>query len=370
MKIDAIEIYRVAMPLIYPWRTAYGEDYAIESVLVKMRSGDLTGWGEATPLASPQYSPEWAAGVYILVRDWLGPRLLNEEIESGDQLQERLTGFKGNRFAKASLDMAWWDLQAKRAGKPLWRLLGGSSATVEVGAAFGVMETIDALIEAIEGAVKSGFKRVKLKFRPGWDLDVVGAVRCAYPKLTLHVDCNSAFQLDDLGVFQALDQFGLAMIEQPLAYDDLLDHAKLQQRIQTPICLDESLVSPETALKAIELGAARWFNIKPGRVGGITRAVKIIQIAERAAIPCWIGGMLESAIGASYCLALATLPNMKYPSDLVPSRRFYQKDLAQPELELSGPSRMTASEEVGIGCAPNEEQLRAQIVETSQIGTS
>lgn len=221
----------------------------------------------------------------------------------------------------------------------------------------------------IEGAIKSGYKRVKLKVRPGWDLNVIRAVRGAFPKLIFHVDCNSAYRLDDYKVFEAIDQFGLSMIEQPLAHDDLLDHAKLQRKIQTPICLDESLVSPEKALKAIEIGAARWFNIKPGKVGGVTRAVKIIQIAERAAIPCWIGGMLESSIGASHCLALATLSNIKYPSDLTPSRKFYEKDLAHPELQLSGPSQMTASQDVGIGCSPDEEVLRAQTVESCQMET-
>jgi len=285
MRIDLIGIYRVAMPLVSPFRTACADGYVIESILVRMRSDGLIGWGEATPWDSPNYCAEWAAGAYILVRDWLAPRLLHQDIESGDQLQERLAQFKGNSFAKASLDLAWWDLQAKRLARPLWKLLGGSSPVVEVGADFGVMDTVDALLKAIEGAVECGFKRVKLKFRPGWDLDMVHTVRQAFPKTTFHVDCNSAYRLKDQKIFKALDQYGLAMIEQPLAHDDLLDHAKLQRQIQTPVCLDESLVSAEKASKAIEIGAGRWFNIKPGRVGGITAALKIIGIAERAGIP-------------------------------------------------------------------------------------
>ena len=370
MRIDSIHVYRVAMPLLYPWRTAYGEDYVIESVLVRMGSGDLVGWGEATPLASPTYSPEWAAGVYILVRDWMAPRLLDQDIESADQLQEKLAMFKGNSFAKAALDTAWWDLHARSLEKPLWKLLGGSSPTVDVGADFGVMDSIDDLLAAVAGAVQAGFKRVKLKFRPRWDLDMVRAVRGAFPELVMHVDCNSGYRLSDCKIFEELDPFGLAMIEQPLAHDDLLDHAQLQRRIQTPICLDESLVSPEKAAKAIDLGAARYFNVKPGRVGGITRAVAIIQMAERAGIPCWIGGMLESAVGASHCLALATLANIKYPSDVFPSRRYFQKDLAQPELVLSGPSQMTASTESGVGCCPDSDSLARQTLETAQINPS
>ena len=368
MKIDGVTIYRVAMPLLYPWRTAYGEDYVIESVLVRMRSGELVGWGEATPLAAPQYSPEWAAGVFMLLRDWLAPLLLNQEIDSGEQLQQTLAAFKGNNFAKAALDTAWWDLQARSAGMPLWKLLGGRSAVVDVGADFGVMDTLDALLEAVGSAVNDGFKRVKLKFRPGWDVDMVAAVRAAFPDLVMHVDCNSGYRLEDFKVFEALDRFRLAMIEQPLAHDDLMDHAKLQRRIQTPICLDESLVSPAKLAEAVEVGAARYFNIKPGRVGGITRAVQMIQMAEQYGIPCWIGGMLESAVGASHCLALATLPNINYPSDIFPSRRYFQRDLALPELVLCAPSRIAASPANGVGCAPDEDSLANQTLESAEVG--
>lgn len=368
MRIDSIEIFRAAMPLLSPFRTAFADTYSAERILVRMKSDGSVGWGEASPWNSPNYSSEWAEGAYILARDWLAPCILNHDIESGDELQERLSQFKGNSFAKAAFDLAWWDIQAKRLAKPLWRLLGGSSPVVEVGEDFGVMDTIDSLLHAIQEAVECGFKRVKLKVRPGWDLDMVRAVRQAFPKATFHVDCNSAYRLKDLKIFETLDQYGLAMIEQPLAHDDLIDHAKLQRQIQTPVCLDESIVSAEKALKAIEIGAGRWFNIKPGRVGGITPALKILRIAESAGIPCWIGGMLESAVGASHCLALATLSNIKYPSDIFASGRFFKKDLAHPELELSGPSQITASEEPGIGCLPNEEMLAAQTIESCKVG--
>jgi O-succinylbenzoate synthase len=196
---------------------------------------------------------------------------------------------------------------------------------------------------------------------------MVRAVRGAFPACVFHVDCNSAYRLKDQRIFEELDGYGLAMIEQPLASDDLLDHAKLQRKIQTPICLDESIVSPEKASKAINIGAARWFNIKPGRVGGLTPALQVIQIAERAGIPCWVGGMLESGLGASHCLALATLSNIKYPSDVFPSSRFFEKDLACPELTLSGPSQMRAAEDAGIGCSPDEELLASRSVQRCQI---
>jgi O-succinylbenzoate synthase len=370
MRIDSISIYRVAMPLLCPWRTAYGESKVSETVLVKMRSADLTGWGEAAPLDSPIYGVEWTAGAYSLVRDWLAPRLLNQEIESGQALQGKLAEFKGNRFAKASLDLAWWDLHAKSIGKPLWKVLGGLEDHVEVGADFGVMDSVAVLLRAVQGAIEAGFKRVKLKFRPGWDLELVRTVRKTFPNLVFHVDCNGAYRLKDQKIFHYLDQFGLAMIEQPLAYDDVLEHAKLQRQISTPICLDESLVSSAKALNAIEIGAARYFNIKPGRVGGLTPALEIIRIAESAGIPCWVGGMLESGIGASHCLALATLPNIRYPSDVFPSRRFFERDLTCPEMELSGPSQMSPLEEAGIGCLPIEELLAARTVESVHLGKS
>jgi len=291
------------------------------------------------------------------VRDWLGPQLLGQEISSGDALQDRLASFKSNPFAKASLDLAWWDLEAKIEEIPLWRMLGGQGDTVAVGADFGVMETIPQLVETIQEAVDAGFLRVKLKFRPGWDLEMVRSVRQAFPDLVFHVDCNSAYHLGEADIFLALDELNLAMIEQPLRYDDLLDHAKLQQSIKTPICLDESITSLEQASQAIDIGACHWINLKPGRVGGITVALQILREAERGKISCWVGGMLESAIGSYHCIALATLPNIKYPADIFPSRRFYKKDLGFPEIELSGTARVKALPSPGIGCVPDKQQL-------------
>ena len=367
MKIEAIELYRVAMPVIYPFRTAYGDGHVIESVLVRMSAGGLDGWGESTAWESPLYSPEWAGGVFALIRDWLGPRLLGREIDSGEALQQQLAPFKGNPFAKAGLDLAWWDLEAKRRDKPLWRLLGGEGDTIEVGADFGVMDTIPELLDTIGGAVEAGFPRVKLKFRPGWDVEMVRSVREAFPELVMHVDCNSGYRLQDLNVFQALDSLGLAMIEQPLRHDDLLDHAELQRRLKTPVCLDESITSLERTRQAIDLGACGWINLKPARVGGLTPAVQILREAEKRGIPCWVGGMLESAVGASHCIALATLSNIGYPADIFPTSRFYRKDLSVPEIELCGPGRIRALPGPGVGCVPDQGQLERLVVESHRL---
>jgi O-succinylbenzoate synthase len=317
-----------------------------------MTSGEHFGWGEASPLATPTYSPEWAEGVFHAARKWLAPLLIGKDISSGQQLQQMLALVKGNPFARAGLDLAWWDLHARMRGEPLYRVLGGSSPSVAVGADFGIMDSVDELLVKVTGAVEAGFPRVKLKFRPGWDTHVVRAVRKAFPSLTFHIDCNSAYRLEDAAMFKALDEFNLAMIEQPLAHDDLLDHAALQKQIRTPVCLDESITSLDKARKAIELGSCKVVNIKPGRVGGLTNAVAIHDLCRRHGIPCWVGGMLESAVGAAHCIALATLPGFTYPADIFPSRRFYRHDLGEPEIELSSPGHISVRNVPGIGVQP------------------
>ncbi|MBI1346557.1 o-succinylbenzoate synthase [bacterium] len=335
MRIDRIDLYHVAMPLIYPWRTAYGEDAAVESVLCCMSSGSLYGWGEASPFAAPCYSPEWAGGVFAVCRDWLAPTIIGHDITSGEDLQQRLKLFKGNPFAKAALDTAWWSLESQRTDVPLHRLLGGTCDTVSVGADFGVMDHIDDLISAVGQAAAQRFRRIKLKFRPGWDREMLSAVRSTFPDLVTHIDCNSGYRLSDRELFDWLDTQGLAMIEQPLRHDDLVDHAELQRRMQTPICLDESLTSLDGLEQALKLGSCRYVNIKPGRVGGLTIARHMHDRCQAAGVPCWVGGMLESAAGAGHCLALATLPNFTYPADIFPSAKFYVEDLSDPPIVLT-----------------------------------
>lgn len=371
MHIDAIELYHVAMPLISPWRTAYGEDATVESVLVRMTSGPHVGWGEASPLALPCYSPEWAGGVFALLREHLAPAVVGQSIESGEALADRLAHFKGNPFAKAALDTAWWVLEANRRGEPLHRLLGATRDAVPVGADFGVLDSLGELLDGMAAAFERGYRRVKLKFRPGWDIDMLRAVRQRFPRQAIHIDCNAAYRYGDLDLFCRLDDFCLEMIEQPLAYDDLIDHARLQAAIRTPVCLDESITSLERAEQALDLGSCRYMNIKPGRVGGLTAAVAIHNACRQAAVPCWVGGMLESAIGAHICLALATLENFTYPADIFPSSRFYHEDLGQPELELAtgpdGSPHIACADAPGIGAEPNPERLERMTIARARI---
>ncbi|MFW6060882.1 MAG: o-succinylbenzoate synthase [Phycisphaeraceae bacterium] len=372
MRIDAVRIYHVAMPLIQPWRTAYGEDATIESILVEMCSDGHSAWGESSPLAAPCYSAEWAGGVFAVLRRWMAPAVVGEDITSGAQLQQCLAPFKGNPFAKAALDTAWWVLDAQRQGMPLHRRLGATRQCTAVGADFGVTDTLDELLAQIDRAVAAGYPRIKLKFRPGWDLPMLRAVRGAFPDITLHVDCNGGYGLDDLALFQQLDAFNLAMIEQPLAHDDLLDHARLQAKLATPVCLDESISSPRRMRQAIELGSCRYVNIKPGRVGGLTPALAIYEQARDAGLGLWVGGMLESAVGARICAALAMLEGFDYPPDLFPSSRFYAEDVGRPVLELvqddAGRPCVAAASAPGTGAAPVPELLerccrqRAEVV--------
>jgi O-succinylbenzoate synthase len=375
MRIDRIELFHVAMPLISPWRTAYGEDAAVESVLCRMTSGSAHAWGESSPLAAPCYSPEWAGGVFAAARDWMASAVIGQDVSSGADLQRRLGLFKGNPFAKAVLDSAWWALESRIQGVPLHRLLGATRDMVPVGADFGVPDdfrspaAIDELLADIGRAVEDGFPRVKLKFRPGWDLPMLRAVRREFPAVTLHIDCNSGYTLADRKLFREVDELGLAMIEQPLSHDDLVDHAALQAEIATPVCLDESLSSSARAEQAVRLGSCRYANIKPGRVGGLTNALAIHDTFRQAGIPCWVGGMLESATGASLCAALAMLDNFTYPADIFPSSRFYAEDLADPPLTLvrlpDGTPAVAAPQTLP---EPHPQRLQRQTVQHAVIG--
>jgi len=367
MRIDRIDLYHVSMPLLTPWRTAYGEDPAIHSVLVKLTSGDTYGWGETTPLKAPCYSPEWAHGVYTLLATVLAPHIVGHEIEHPRDLLALLAPFKGNPFAKAGLEIAFWVLKAKTEGKPLHQCLGGRAHPVAVGADFGVQDRIETLLIKIQRAIDAGYPRVKLKFRVGWDLDVVQAVRNAFPDLTVHIDCNAAFTLKHMALFKQVDRLDLAMIEQPLHHTDLLDHATLQKAIHTPICLDESITSPRSAMQAIHLESCQYMNIKTGRVGGLLNAVTIHDLCADAGIPCWVGGMLESAVGSGVSAELATLPNFQYPADIFPSTRLYPHDLADPEITLCAPGKVAVSTVPGTPYEPRADRLHAQTLHTTRI---
>jgi O-succinylbenzoate synthase len=367
MQISGIEIHHISRPLVTPFNTAFADTYTIDGIVVRLESDGVFGWGEADPWGGPFYSGEWAKGAFELARSWLAPRLIGRDISSGEELQGLLSPIKGNYFAKSAFDLAWWDLKARQEGVPLWQLLGGQGPIVEVGADFGVMETPGLLLKEIEKAVEDGYPRVKLKVKPGWDVDVMRLVRKTFPDTVFHVDCNSGYTLEDIQVFHDFDEMGLAFFEQPLTHDDLVDHAELARQVKTLICLDESITTPRRATQAIEMGACGMINIKCGRTGGVTNSVKILNVAREAGIPCWIGGMAESSIGASHCLALATLPGMGYPHDIFPTDRFFARDLTPEMKELHGPGTMAAFDDPGIGCTPDMKYLEEVTLEKGVV---
>jgi O-succinylbenzoate synthase len=359
MVIEAIDVYWVKVPLAFVWKTSYGDQLHTETILVRMQGGGHHAWGESCPPYVPNYSAEHTPATFHTVREHMAARIVGQDIGSAQDLLDRLAFVKGNQFARAALEITWWVLEAKRRGVPLHVALGGTGDRVAVGADFGVQDSLDVLMEKIQAAIDAGFPRIKLKFRPGWDLDMVAAVRSTFPDVTFHIDCNAAYTIADAGLFRTLDRYRLAMIEQPLADDgmSLVNHADLQRRIETPVCLDESALSLAHVQAAIRLGACRVINIKVARVGGLTASRDIQALCAQHAIPCWVGGMLETAVGGAICAELATLPNFTYAGDIFPSSYFYREDLGRPELVLSGRGEIATSRVPGIAQEPDPDLL-------------
>jgi len=372
MHIDAIDVFHVALPLREPQPTPWGRPLKrLESVLVRITSGGVSGWGEASPGSAPLAGPEWASGVYGCVRDWLAPLLVKTGLQSGQELQERLATVQGNRYAKAALDTAWWDLHARLLGQPLHEVLGKSRDAVEIGASFDRMETIDQLFEALGKAFGAGYSRVELKFRPGWDVHMINAVRHEYAVERIHIDVEGALRLDHMEMLCRLDDFSLAMIEQPLAPDDLVGHAMVQETIRTPLCLDESITTIEQADMALELKSAKYVNLKPGRVGGLTPAVAIHNACHHQCVPCWVGATPQTAIGTRLGLALAANENCTYPADFYPSHEMLEIDLAAFPLPVRDPGygvlRVPLWSEPGIGAEPDLETLEKHCLEKATL---
>ena len=364
MKIEELHIYHVAMPLIDPWITSYGADYEIHSILINGVSNGYDAWSETCALELPTYSYESANSIYYNISEVFGKKIIHNEYETPGKLNDDLGLYKGNPFAKAGLEILWWTLSSEIDNIPLHKLIGGTRNQVQAGADFGVEKDIDTLLEKIQQAVDNNTPRVKLKIKKGWDKQVLEAVSTTFPNTLFHVDCNGGYSLDDLDFFISIDKIGLAFIEQPFETEDLIDHAKLSKILETPICLDESINSVKKAKQALEIEACKYINIKPGRVGGITNSLEINSLAEEKGIPTWIGGMLESALGVSICIALATLNNCTYPGDLFPSSRFYKNDLCDPNNNFKSPYIFEPSAKLP---KPNKEFLQKYTVKETHL---
>ncbi|CAN5178876.1 o-succinylbenzoate synthase [soil metagenome] len=350
MKIAAIELREIRLPLVHFFETSFGR--ATERVIVLARVWDADGadgWGECTAGEGPFYSEEWYEGAWQVLKTYLVPMTLGRSIESAAEVSELMKRVRGNRMAKAAIETACWDLAAQRAGQPLWKMLGGTRAEIACGVSIGIQDTPEQLLDKIEREVSAGYQRIKIKIKPGWDQQIVERVRVRFPDIQLMVDANSAYRVAHALLFRAMDKFNLMMIEQPLAFDDMLDHAELQRQIETPVCLDESVRSHEDARKAIALGACRIINVKLGRVGGHAEAQRVERVCRESHIPIWCGGMLESGIGRAHNIAMSTLEGFTLPGDVSASARYWEEDIIEPPVTVTPHGTIHAPEAAGIG---------------------
>ena len=335
MKIQQVVLRKMKMKLKTPFTTSFGTLEEKEFILVEVQNGSgLSGWGEASAFDSPWYTEETVKTSWHMLEDFLIPILLDKEIEHPAELAQLFSGIRRNNMAKAGIEGAVWDLYAKEKNLPLSACLGAEKQKIGVGISIGIQKSLPELFGLIERALETGYKRIKLKIKPGYDIEALQAVRDAFPDVPIMADANSAYTLADYPRLKELDRFNLLMIEQPLAHDDIIDHAKLQPLLKTPICLDESITSFEDARKAIELGSCRVINIKAGRVGGLAEAVRIHDLCMEKSIPVWCGGMLEAGVGRAHNIALSALPGFVLPGDTAASANYWEKDIIEPEVMM------------------------------------
>ncbi len=358
-KIDSVTLRHIRMRLKSPFVTSFGVELDRDCLIIEVKSQGTSGWGECVAGSAPGYSYETADTAWHVLTEFFIPVLLKSGIAAPGDLTERLAEFKGHPLARAGLELALWDLFGRWSKRSLAEMLGVSRGRVPVGVSVGIQPTTSDLIETVHGYVGQGYPRVKLKIRPGRDVDDVAAVHAAFPWLPLQVDANSAYTIGDVSIFRAMDNFGLLLIEQPLAEDDLLDHSLLQSALRTPLCLDESILSLRHARQALEIDACRVINIKQARVGGLTEAVAIHDLCFEYGIPVWCGGMLETGIGRAANLALAGLPGFQLPGDISASDRYYDRDVAEPTFSLNSDGTIDVPTGVGLGVEVDSRALRA-----------
>jgi len=349
MLMNAVELRHLRMQLRSPFETSFGVEHERDCIIVRLESEGIQGWGECAASYFPGYSYETIGTAWHVLSEFFIPAILGQQISSIQDFVALIASFKGHHIARAGLEMALWDLIGKSEQKSLAQLLGGQRSSVRVGVSVGIQPDEESLIRTVEEYLQAGYQRVKLKIKPGRDLNVLRAVRRTFPDLKLQVDANSAYSLRDQPVFVAMDPLALLLIEQPLAEDDLIDHGVLQKSLKTPLCLDESIISARHARQAIEIDACRVINIKSGRVGGLAEALRIHDLCYESGLPVWCGGMLETGIGRAANLALASLPGFTMPGDISASDRYYAEDIAEPRFQLNSDSTINVPDEPGLG---------------------
>jgi O-succinylbenzoate synthase len=367
LKIISVELREIRLPLIHFFETSFGRTIERRVILVQLESQDGIGLGECTAGEDPLYSHETTDTAWHVLSDFLIPRLLGHALENAAEVDKRFRPIRGNRMAKAALETAAWELEARHAGIPLWKHIGGEREEIPCGVSIGIQESIEKLLVKVRREVGDGYQRVKIKIKPGWEIEPLGAIRAEFPDLLLMADANSAFTLADIPLFRKLDRFGLMMIEQPLAHDDIVDHAVLQRKIQTPICLDESIHHAEDARKAFEMGSCRIINVKLGRVGGYAEAIGINGYCLSHGIPIWCGGMLESGVGRAHNIAMSTLAGFVLPGDVSASRRYYVEDTVRPPVEVTPRGTILAPKAPGLGYEIDRDRIARATVRTQQF---
>jgi len=349
-QIDEVRLRQVAMPLVKFFETSFGRTYERHMVLVEVVSDGVTGWGEVTAGENPFYNEEWTESSWQIVKHYVAPRLLGKKLERAGDVAALTQHIRGHRMARGGVEVAVWDLEAKQQGIPLWKQIGGGARPeIPSGVSLGIQDTVDDLLKVIENELADGYQRIKMKIKPGRDVEDIREVRKQFPHIKLMADANSAYTLADVDRLRALDEFYLMMIEQPLAHDDIIDHAVLQAKLETPICLDECIRSAHHAEQAIRLNAGKIINIKLGRVGGFTEAIRVHDVCQAANVPVWCGGMLESGIGRAHNVALATLPNFTIPGDVSASKRYWKRELLTEEIVATPNGTIRTNDRPGFG---------------------
>jgi O-succinylbenzoate synthase len=351
MKIDSIILREIRMPLVSPFQTSFGTTTERRIMLVEIRAEGLIGWGECVAGEHPYFSEETIDTAWLIAMQELAPALASADPEHAGKCPGIFRQVRGHRMAKAALENALWDLEAQMRGVPLAQLLGGTREVIPCGVSIGIQPTMEKQLAAVEKELAAGYQRIKLKCKPGWDVDMLEAVRNRWPEILLSCDANSAYRLNDLDHLATFDSFDLLMIEQPLWYDDFYYHSMLQKRIRTAICLDESIRNRRDALAAIDMESCRIINIKNGRVGGFSEAIAVHNAAQEKGIPVWCGGMLESGIGRAHNIALSSLENFKLPGDVSASKRYWKEDIIEPEVEVSPKGEIRVPDSPGRGFA-------------------
>jgi len=359
MRIARIQLTEINLPLVHFFETSFGRTYERRIIIVRVEDEDgVEGWGEVTCGESPGYSDEWTDSAWVTIEKILAPMVVGREFAAAAGVWNGMAWARGHRMSKAAIETACWDLEAKKLGVPLWRHLGGVNQTIECGVSIGIQDSVGQLLDKIRVELDAGYKRIKIKISPRWDHDVIKAVRREFGDIQLMGDANSAYTLADIDKLKSLDEFDLMMLEQPLGYDDIVDHAKLQVQIKTPICLDEPIKSPDDARKAIELHSGKIINLKNGRVGGHTQSKLVEQVARENNLPVWCGGMLESGIGRAHNIAISTLAGYTMPGDVSASKRYWHEDIIEPAVEVSANGTITAPEGAGIGFEVCRDRIR------------